>query len=108
MLDRHAELVQSDNMRVRTHVQREQGEWILNTLTLEGHEVPFRYKRKRRYRSLEGARVNLTYYPATTSVAGIVMERELAPDEVAADNHQAIPGKELKVRTSSNCLLVRA
>ena len=74
MLDRHAELVQSDNMRVRTHVQREQGEWILNTLTLEGHEVPFRYKRKRRYRSLEGARVNLTYYPATTSVAGIVME----------------------------------
>ena len=74
MFDRHAELVQSDNMRVRTHVQREQGEWILNTLTLEGHEVPFRYKRKRRYRSLEGARVNLTYYPATTSVAGIAME----------------------------------
>ena len=74
MLDRHAELVQSDIMRVRTHVQREQGEWILNTLTLEGHEVPFRYKRKRRYRSLEGARVNLTYYPATTSVAGIAME----------------------------------
>ena len=43
-----------------------------------------------------------------TVVAGIVMERELRPDEVAADNHQAIPGKELKVRTCANCLRVRA
>jgi hypothetical protein len=74
MLERHGELVQSDKMRVVSHVQRDQGEWILNTLMLEGYEVPFRYKRKKQYRSLVGARVNLTYYPSTVQVAGMAME----------------------------------
>jgi hypothetical protein len=41
---------------------------------LEGCEVPFRYKRKRPYRSLEGQRVNLTYYRSSEIVAGLSME----------------------------------
>ena len=60
--------------KVVSHVQREAGEWIVNTLMIEGYDVAFRYKRKRKYRSLQGALVNLTYYPATDVVAGIEIE----------------------------------
>jgi hypothetical protein len=41
---------------------------------IDGCDVPFKYKRKKRYRSLAGQRVNLTYYPSTEEVAGIEME----------------------------------
>jgi hypothetical protein len=55
-------------------VQREADEWIINTLMVEGCEVPFKYKRKKKYKNISGQRVNLTYYPDTESVAGIEME----------------------------------
>lgn len=71
---RHHALTHSEQLKVLSHVQREQGEWIINTLMLEGCEVPFRYKRKRRYRNLAGARVNLTYYRDSLSVAGLQVE----------------------------------
>lgn len=74
LLARHDKLVHSEMQKVTSHVQRDVGEWVLNTLLIEGHDVPFRYQRKQRYKSLEGARVNLTYYPDTTSVAGIDVE----------------------------------
>ena len=74
LLDRHADLVHSQMQKVVSHVQRRSGDWILNTVMIEGHDVPFRYRRKREYRSLVGARVNLTYYPVTETVAGIAME----------------------------------
>ncbi len=61
-------------MKVTSHVQREAGEWIVNTLMLEGCDVPFRYKRKKLYKSLKGQRVNLTYYPTNENIAGIQME----------------------------------
>ncbi len=38
------------------------GDWILNSLMIEGCEVPFKYKRTRKYKNLQGQRVNLTYY----------------------------------------------
>jgi hypothetical protein len=41
---------------------------------LEGCDVPFRFKRKQRYRNLEGARVNLTYYRDVINVGGFEME----------------------------------
>lgn len=41
---------------------------------IEGYEVPFRFKRKQPYKNVEGRRVNLTYYPAKESVAGIELE----------------------------------
>lgn len=74
LLERHEQLVHSQLRKVNSHVQRESGDWIVNTLMTEGCEVPFRYKRKRMYRSLAGALVNLTYYPASDKVAGIDVE----------------------------------
>jgi len=74
LLARHQALVHSDQRKVATHVQRESGEWIINTVTLEGQDVPFRYKRKRKYKSLVGASVNLTYYPTKEDVAGFEVE----------------------------------
>ena len=74
LLKKHAKLTHSDMMKVTSHVQREAGEWIVNTLMIEGYDVAFRYKRKQKYKSLKGQRVNLTYYPSTETIAGIQME----------------------------------
>ena len=74
LVERHPALTHSDLLKVVSHVQRRSGEWIINTLMTDGCDVPFRYKRKRMYKSLEGGRVNLTYYPATELVSGIEME----------------------------------
>ena len=60
--------------KVTSHVQRQAGEWIINTLMIEGCDVPFKYKRKQKYKDIKGQRVNLTYYPDTETVAGIEME----------------------------------
>ena len=57
LTDRHAELIHSGNRKVVSHVQREQGEWIVNTVMIEGCDVPFRFKRRQAYRNLTGARV---------------------------------------------------
>jgi len=46
----------------------------LNTLMIEGCDVPFKYKRKKKYKDSRGKLVNMTYYPATESIAGIEME----------------------------------
>ena len=74
LLAKHHELVHSEMQKVVSHVQRSTGEWFLNTLMIEGYEVPFQYKRKKKYRNLRGTRVNLTYYAATRDVAGLQVE----------------------------------
>ncbi|MEW8438751.1 MAG: hypothetical protein AB2689_11420 [Candidatus Thiodiazotropha taylori] len=74
LLKTHRELTYSEMKKVTSHVQRESGDWILNTLLIEDTDVPFKYKRKKRYKSLAGQRVNLTYYSDTESVAGIDMD----------------------------------
>lgn len=78
LLEKHQKLIQSDNRRVLSHVQREiqepDGDWIQHTLMIEGVDVPFKYKRKQQYQNLKGARVNLTYYPAEEEVAGMPFE----------------------------------
>lgn len=74
LLKKNQELIHSDALKVKSHVQRSQADWILHTLMIEGYDVPFRFKRQGKYRTLKGARVNLTYYPAQESVAGIPME----------------------------------
>lgn len=63
LLKKHEKLVHSEMMKVTSHVQRTSGEWIMNTVMIEGCEAPFKYKRKKEYKNLKGARVNLTYYP---------------------------------------------
>lgn len=73
-LSRHPDLVHSEDQKVTSHVQRKDGEWVVNTIMIEGHDVPFRYKRKKRYKNLEGNRVNMTYYPNTESLAGVDFE----------------------------------
>ena len=74
LLKTHKKLNHSENMKVVSHVQRDTKEWMLNTLMIEGCDVPFKYKRKKKYKNIKGQRVNLTYYPVTESVAGIDME----------------------------------
>lgn len=74
MLTTHPDLTHSTDVKVISHVQREKGEWYINTLMIDAVTVPFTYKRKKLYRSLQGARVNLTYYPSTQQVAGLEIE----------------------------------
>ena len=74
LLARHEQLVHSERCKVNSHVQRAAGEWILNTILIDGYDVPFRYKRKRKYKSLAGASVNLTYYPSIEDVGGFAVE----------------------------------
>ena len=74
LLKKHEQLNQLDMVKVVSHVQREKDDWVINTIMLEGYEVPFKYSRKTVYRSLQGARVNLTFYPETKLIAGVVFE----------------------------------
>ncbi len=74
LLKTHQKLVHSEMLKVTSHVQRDTKEWVLNTLMIEGYDIPFKYKRKKMYKNIKGQRVNLTYYPVTESVAGIDME----------------------------------
>ena len=74
LLDKHKALIRSDFRKVVSHVQRDEGDWLVNTLMIEGCDVPFKYKRKKAYKDLTGQRVNLTYYVYYEKVAGIEME----------------------------------
>jgi hypothetical protein len=74
LLKKNKELIHSNDLKVTSHVQRPQENWVLHTVMIEGYQVPFRFKRQGKYQSLKGARVNLTYYPTTENVAGIPLE----------------------------------
>jgi len=74
LLKRHHQLVHSDMLKVTSHVQRNAGDWIVNTLMVDGCTAPFRFKRKQAYRNTSGQRVNLTYYPDTETVGGVEFE----------------------------------
>jgi hypothetical protein len=74
LLQKHQKLNQLDFVKVVSHVQRKSNGWILNTILLDGYDVPFKYSRKTAYRNLEGTRINLTYYPQNESIAGLEIE----------------------------------
>lgn len=74
LLNQHQKLIHSENKKVLSHVQREDDEWYINTLMIDGYDVPFKYKRKKLYKSLKGQKVNLTYYPELESIAGFDVE----------------------------------
>lgn len=74
LLDKHQSLTHSEMMSVISHVQRADGDWILNTIMVEGQSVPFKFRRKKAYKNLKGAKVNLTYYPIVEEVAGVEFE----------------------------------
>jgi len=74
LIKQHTKLTHTENIKVISHVQRDLDEWFLNTLMLNGVTVPFKYKRKKLYKSLIGQHVNITYYPETETVAGFDIE----------------------------------
>jgi hypothetical protein len=74
LTSKHQELTHSELMKVTSHVQRPDGEWILHTLMVDGCDVPFKFRRKTAYKNIKGRRVNLTYYPSSETVAGIEFE----------------------------------
>lgn len=74
LLDKHQSLIHSENMKVVSHVQRQEDDWWLQTLMLEGYDVPFKCKRKKQYKSLQGALVNLTYYASSEIIADMSFE----------------------------------
>lgn len=69
LLKKNSELIHSEMQKVVSHVQRPSDDWIQHTVMIEGHDIPFKFKRKKRYKSLQGNRVNITYYPTTESIA---------------------------------------
>lgn len=74
LTSKHQKLVHSESLKVVSHVQREDDDWFINTIMIENISVPFKYKRKKPYKSLNGQRVNMTYYPETESIAGLEFE----------------------------------
>ena len=74
LVAKHQDLIHSEAVKVVSHVQREQGDWILHSVMIEACDVPFKFKRKGNYQSLKGARVNITYYPKQETVAGLDFE----------------------------------
>lgn len=74
LLDKHDNLTHSEELVVVSHVQRKDDDWLMNILLVEGSEVPFKFRRRKKYKNLTGARVNLTYYPMTEEIAGMEFE----------------------------------
>ncbi len=74
LLEKHPGLTHSEMLKVVSHVQRQEDGWLVNTVMIDGVDTPFKFRRKKTYRNLTGARVNLTYYPETESIAGIDFE----------------------------------
>ncbi|GGF68578.1 hypothetical protein [Alteromonas lipolytica] len=75
LLKRHEALTHSENLRVVSHVQRQDGDWVRHTIMIENIDAPFVFKRTQAYQSLVGARVNMTYYRTVESVAGMEFEQ---------------------------------
>jgi hypothetical protein len=74
LLEKHDNLIHSEEQKVNSHIQRPDEGWIVNTVMIEGCETPFRFRRKKQYRNLKGNRVNLTYYPNQETVGGSELE----------------------------------
>jgi len=74
LLLENEKLVHTRKQKVESHVQRQAGNWIQNTVLIVGCDVPFKYKRQKMYKSLKGAQVDLIYYPEIEQIAGFDFE----------------------------------
>ena len=76
LTEKHHELTHSEDMKVISHNQRKQDDdWYMNSLMVEGCSQPFKFKRQQPYKTLtKGARVNMTYYPASEILAGLTFD----------------------------------
>ncbi len=69
---KHHKLTHSDELTVISHSQRVKDEWFINSVMIEGCDIPFKYKRKKKYKQLlKGQKLNLTYYPEKETIAGL-------------------------------------
>jgi hypothetical protein len=74
LIKKHQDLTHTENVKVSSHVQRKEDDWVVNTVMIEDCTAAFKYKRKKQYKSLAGARVNITYYPSYEVVGGMEFE----------------------------------
>ena len=47
LIAKHPQLTHTEMAKVVSHVQKTRGEWIANSVMIEGCEVPFKYNRKK-------------------------------------------------------------
>lgn len=74
LLQKSSKLIHLADQKVAAHTMRDDGDWVLHSVMLEGYEVPFKFRRQQKYKSLKGARVNMTYYTDKEEVAGMAFE----------------------------------
>lgn len=74
LIEKNQQLIHSELVKVISHTQRDEADWVIHSVMIEGCDVPFKFKRQGKYQSLKGARVNMTYYPEQETVAGIPFE----------------------------------
>ncbi|MFV2058924.1 MAG: hypothetical protein ACC707_20890 [Thiohalomonadales bacterium] len=74
LLKKHENLVHTEMAKVTSHVQRNVEDQVQNTVMIDGCDVPFKYKRNKKYKNIKGQQVNLTYYPSSETVAGLEFE----------------------------------
>ncbi|MFT6987667.1 MAG: hypothetical protein ACJAT7_003525 [Psychromonas sp.] len=74
ILQKHNQLIHCELMQVASHVQRFNGECMLNTLMMDGFDCPFKYCRKSKYRNLKGKQVDISYYPTIEVIADFEVE----------------------------------
>lgn len=74
MLANHERLIHSGEVTVLSHTQREKGEWVQHTVMLENCDVPFKFRRVKKYKNLQGQKVSVVYYPETEMVEGFEIE----------------------------------
>ena len=74
LLQKREKLNHLDGVKVVSHKQRTDDGWFLNAIMIDGYDVPFKYRRKQKYRTLKNAYVNVTYYPVTEVVASMEFE----------------------------------
>jgi len=70
LIEKNRNLTHSEELKVTSHVQREQGDWVLHTLMVEDCEAPFKFKRKGNYLSLKGARSEYDLVPNERNCRG--------------------------------------
>ncbi|MCK8045402.1 hypothetical protein MSG37_10925 [Shewanella sp. 1CM18E] len=74
MLVKHDQLIHSEGVKVCSHTQRMKDDWVLHTIMIDNCDTPFTFKRTKKYKSLSGASVNMTYYADKQGIAGFEMD----------------------------------
>lgn len=74
LLKKNQKLIHSSFQKVTSHVQRQEDEWITNTIMIEGCDTPFQYKRKKLYQNLKDTQVDITYYSTKKEIGGFEFE----------------------------------